>query len=74
MLQRAHHAVVQAALQDEADVARAAEKLVQRVFLDEGDRRRPAALHLVDLLHVGRRRQHVAARDRGAAVRARLAA
>ena len=58
-MQRPHRRIVHAAQHHDADVAVfGAESLVQFVRLDELDRRRPAPLVLVLLLHVGGGRQH----------------
>ena len=55
-LQRAHDAVVHAALQDDADLGDVAgERLVEPARLDELHRRRPASLDLVLLMHDRRR-------------------
>ena len=61
-LQRADDAVVQAALQDQADVGLVAvEMLVELVFLDIADGGGPAVLDLFLLVQEGRGRQHDAA-------------
>ena len=62
-LQRAEHAVVHAALQDDPEVAHVGrEPLVQPAFADEAQRGGPALRDLLLLVEIARGRQHDAAR------------